>query len=118
MHIPRALFAATTLAASVALTAPSATASEQLTPSGSALIRIDGDRAIAKKASDDRYFIVMPAGAEAGWIGPAAGVEGIASPLERGVSLSLRSGLMMETGGESEVRSTTWAWATSRPIRV
>ena len=70
---------AAALAASVALTAPSVTAAEQFAPSGSALIRIDGDRAIAKKASDDRYFIVMPAGAEAGWIGPAAGVEGIAS---------------------------------------
>ena len=73
--------AAATVAASVVLTAPSATASEaaQLAPSGSALIRLDGERAVAKQASDGRYFIVMPAGAEAGWIGPAAGVDGVAS---------------------------------------
>lgn len=73
--------ATATLAASVALTGPAVTASEvtQLMPSGSALIRLDGDRAVAKKASDSRYFIVMPAGAEAAWIGPAAGVEGVSS---------------------------------------
>lgn len=83
MRIPRALFATTVLASSAALVTALAVAAPaqaaELTPSGSALIRIDGDRAIAKKASDDRYFIVMPAGAEASWIGPAAGVEGIAS---------------------------------------
>ena len=83
MRIPRALVATTILASSAALAtalvvaAPAQAA--ELKPSGSALIRIDGDRAIAKKASDGRYFIVMPAGAEAGWIGPAAGVEGISS---------------------------------------
>lgn len=83
MRIPRALVATTVLSSSAALVAALALAAPaqaaELKPSGSALIRIDGDRAIAKKASDGRYFIVMPAGAEAGWIGPAAGVEGISS---------------------------------------
>ena len=83
MRIPRALVATTVLSSSAALVAALALAAPaqaaELEPSGSALIRIDGDRAIAKKASDGRYFIVMPAGAEAGWIGPAAGVEGISS---------------------------------------
>lgn len=69
------------LAASATMTAPSATASEavQLVPSGSALIRIDGDRAIARQVSGGRYFIVMPAGVEAGWIGAAVGVDGVSS---------------------------------------
>ena len=83
MRIPRALVATTVLSSGAALVAALALAAPaqaaELKPSGSALIRIDGDRAIAKKASDGRYFIVMPAGAEAGWIGPAAGVEGISS---------------------------------------
>ena len=83
MRIPRALVATTVLSSGAALVAALALAAPaqaaELEPSGSALIRIDGDRAIAKKASDGRYFIVMPAGAEAGWIGPAAGVEGISS---------------------------------------
>ena len=83
MRFPRALVATTVLSSGAALVAALALAAPaqaaELKPSGSALIRIDGDRAIAKKASDDRDFIVMPAGAEAGWIGPAAGVEGISS---------------------------------------
>ena len=79
MRIPRVIFATTVLASSAALAIAAPAQAAELTPSGSALIRIDGERAIAKKASDDRYFIVMPAGAEASWIGPAAGVEGIAS---------------------------------------
>ena len=102
---------AAALAASVALTAPSVTAAEQFAPSGSALIRIDGDRAIAKKASDDRYFIVMPAGAEAGWIGPAAGVEGIASGRFNARTL-VSSWAGLGHRGRTGVL-TTLAWKTS-----
>lgn len=83
MRIPRPLVSTTVLAGSAALATALVIAApaqaDELAPSGSALIRIDGDRAIAKKASDGRYFIVMPAGVDASWIGAAQGVEGVSS---------------------------------------
>lgn len=113
-----ALAAAITLAASVALTAPSVTASEStpLVPSGSALVRIDGHRAVAKKASDDRYFIVMPAGAGASWIGAAEGIDGVASGrfTDRDlVSSWARLGHRGRTGA-----LTTLAWTTAAGQRT
>lgn len=104
---------AATVAASVVLTAPSATASEaaQLAPSGSALIRLDGERAVAKQASDGRYFIVMPAGAEAGWIGPAAGVEGVSSG-RFGARTLVASWADLGHRGKTGVL-TTLTWTTS-----
>ncbi len=105
--------ATATLAASVALTGPAVTASEvtQLMPSGSALIRLDGDRAVAKKASDSRYFIVMPAGAEAAWIGPAAGVEGVSSG-RLGARTLVSSWAGLGHRGKTGVL-TTLTWITS-----
>ena len=106
--------AALTFAASVALTGLAVSSPAQaaeIVPSGSALIRLDGERAVAKQASDGRYFIVMPAGAEAGWIGPAAGVEGVSSG-RFGARTLVASWADLGHRGKTGVL-TTLTWTTS-----
>lgn len=72
------LAACSTLAVTSLLAAPlGAGAAPELRPSGPALVRIDGDVAVAKDLGDGRYRLVMPAGVTPTWIGPAEGIDGV-----------------------------------------
>ena len=73
-----ALAACCSLAATALVLSPHAvTAAPELRPSGPALIRIDGDTALAKDLGKGRYRLVMPEGVTPTWIGPADGVDGV-----------------------------------------
>lgn len=72
------LAACCTLAVSPLLAAPlGASAAPELRPAGPALVRIDGDVAVAKDLGDGRYRLVMPAGVTPTWIGQAEGIDGV-----------------------------------------
>lgn len=72
------LAAGFTLAVTPLVAAPvGASAAPELRPAGPALVRIDGDVAIAKDLGDGRYRLIMPAGVTPTWIGPAEGIDGV-----------------------------------------
>lgn len=70
--------ACSTLAVTALAMAPlGASAAPELRPVGPAMVRIDGDVAVAKDLGNGRYRLVMPAGVTPTWIGPAEGIDGV-----------------------------------------